>query len=550
MSTPVHGTSAREFPVRQRPRRESASAPHPLHALQSRAGNAATYAAVQRARGKGQSPALPDIPELSASSRQSRTPEVTTSTRARTPAIAAPQRAQTPEIAVKEERKKLRDRMSAALTRAKKHFDISDTFVSRGQIPGNAGVNNLGATGGDTGISHAAAASGFAVGAENFLADGVNAGLDVIDARKARKDYAANPTGPTSHQPHKKTRTKPTDALSNSATTAGDGLSAVKDMLRSEAVEHALNVSEASGGVSGVLGVAKAGRHARRFALTQRKYSQLKKLDKPVRTSEEAVAQLGEANRTGQLAFGRAYVALNRMWDEEGGEQFAEQLDEALDTAIGAATEVKEAAARLRHAEDSNAMADSQDYSLSKQRHKMGKLAASAAGESLKAASGAATIATAVTAGLATTPVGWGLAAAAAGFLLGGALYKSVQAGKLRYEDAKDPNRWAPEGAEHYREPKTKDEALKESLKFWRKVEHGKRQAVAREIYKRAAGEAIPGSKETAPDMRASARALLIALKAGPSHLGLSQEAWAESLNDPDRTASWHAEIAAQLASG
>ncbi|SCD47654.1 hypothetical protein GA0115246_102176, partial [Streptomyces sp. SolWspMP-sol7th] len=35
-----------------------------------------------------------------------------------------------------------------------------------------------------------------------------------------------------------------------------------------------------------------------------------------------------------------------------------------------------------------------------------------------------------------------------------------------------------------------------------------------------------------------------------PSHLGLSQEAWAESLNDPDRTASWHAEIAAQLASG
>ncbi|WP_239096272.1 hypothetical protein [Streptomyces sp. SID11385] len=103
------------------------------------------------------------------------------------------------------------------------------------------------------------------------------------------------------------------------------------------------------------------------------------------------------------------------MGDGDGGEQFAEQLDQALDTAIDAAGEVKEAAAKLRHAEDSNPMADSQDYSLSKQRHKMGKLVAGAAGESLKAASGAATIATAVTAGLATTPVGWGLAAAAAG---------------------------------------------------------------------------------------------------------------------------------------
>ncbi|WP_234010484.1 hypothetical protein [Streptomyces sp. SPB074] len=220
-----------------------------------------------------------------------------------------------------------------------------------------------------------------------------------------------------------------------------------------------------------------------------------------------------------------------------------------MDSALDAVTQVREAATELRHAEDSNALADARDYALGKQRHKMGKLAVSAAGESLKAAGGAATIATAVTAGLATTPVGWGLAAGAAGLLLGGALYKAGRAGKKRYDDAIDPQRYAPEDAPR-REPASKEEALKESLKFWRGVEHGQRQAVAREIYRRAAGDSVPGSKGTAPDMRASARALLVALKAGPAQHGLSEEEWAASLDDPARTASWHTEIAAQLSSG
>ncbi|WP_431035791.1 hypothetical protein ACQYWQ_17800 [Streptomyces sp. P6-2-1] len=520
MSTPVHGTPARprgEVPVRRPPgatRRESA---HPLHALQARAGNAATYAAVQRARGKAAGVPATDVP------------------------------ATVPAVAVTKERKPLRERIAAALARAKKSFDISDTFVSRGQIPANAGVNNLGATSGESAIGHAAAASGFAVGVENFLADGVNASLDVIEARKARKDRAAHPTGPASHQPRKKTGVKPADALSNAATTGGDALSAVKDMLKHQALDQALAVGEASGAVSGVLGVAKAGRHTRRLALTQRKYSALKGLDKPARTADDALARLGEANSAGHLALGRAYVALDRLWDEDG-EGFA-GLSGAVDTALEAVGEVREAAAGLRHAEDANALADAQEYALGKQRHKMGKLAVSAAGESLKAAGGAATIATAVTAGLAATPVGWGLAAGAAGLLLGGALYKAGRAGRKRYEDARDPQRYAPEDAPH-REPASKEDALKEALRFWRGVEHGKRQAVAREIYRRAAGEAVPGSEHTAPDMRASARALLVALKAGPAQHGLSEQEWAATLDDPERTASWHAEIAAQLSSG
>ncbi|WP_234010483.1 hypothetical protein [Streptomyces sp. SPB074] len=310
MSNPVHGIPARGGPVRQPllARRGGALPPHashPLHALQARAGNAATYAAVQRARGAG----MTDVPEIAAPARHT-DPEI--AVRHTDPEIAV--RHTDPEIAVKKERKTLRERIAAALARAKKSFDISDAFVSRGQIPGNAGVNNLGATGGETGISHAAAASGFAVGVENFLADGVNASLDVIDAHKARKDRAANPSGPASHQPRKKTAVKPTDAVSNAATTGGDALSAVKDMMKNQALEQALTVGEASGAVSGVLGAAKAGRHTRRLALTQRKYSALKGLDKPVRTPDEALARLSAANSAGHLALGRAYVALDGLW--------------------------------------------------------------------------------------------------------------------------------------------------------------------------------------------------------------------------------------------
>lgn len=78
----------------------------------------------------------------------------------------------------------------------------------------------------------------------------------------------------------------------------------------------------------------------------------------------------------------------------------------------------------------------------------------------------------------------------------------------------------------------------------------GERQAMAREIYALAAGPDISGSGNTTAEMRESARALLIALKSGPAKHNLEPEAWAESLNDPARTAGWIKEIAEQLASG
>lgn len=78
----------------------------------------------------------------------------------------------------------------------------------------------------------------------------------------------------------------------------------------------------------------------------------------------------------------------------------------------------------------------------------------------------------------------------------------------------------------------------------------GERQAMARKIYGLAAGPDVPGSGSTTPELRQSARELLIALKAGPAQHKLDAEAWELTLNDPAKRDGWVKEIAEQLASG
>ncbi len=116
-----------------------------------------------------------------------------------------------------------------------------------------------------------------------------------------------------------------------------------------------------------------------------------------------------------------------------------------------------------------------------------------------------------------------------------------------RYEGARHPERWAGDAAPA--EPATREDALKEALKFWKKVENGERQAMARKIYGLAAGSDIAGSGDTSADMRDSARALLIALKSGPAKHRATADEWADSLNDPAKSAAWIKEIAEQLSS-
>ncbi len=138
---------------------------------------------------------------------------------------------------------------------------------------------------------------------------------------------------------------------------------------------------------------------------------------------------------------------------------------------------------------------------------------------------------------------------AGAGLVLGVTLYKALRAATKRYEEKRHPERWAPEG-EAPEKAASRGDSLKHALTFWKKVSKGERQAMAREIYALAAGPGIPGSADTTLEMRESARALLVALKAGPADHKLDPEAWAQSLDDPAKTAGWISEIAEQLASG
>ncbi|MFC9290033.1 hypothetical protein [Streptomyces sp. NPDC057052] len=191
-----------------------------------------------------------------------------------------------------------------------------------------------------------------------------------------------------------------------------------------------------------------------------------------------------------------------------------------------------------------------QGYAKKKQLTKIGKeTVGGAVGESTKAAAGVVTAVAAGTAGLASNPVGWGLAGAGAGLVFGVTMYRALRAATKRYEEARHPERWAPEG-ETPAEAASRGESLKHALKFWKKVSRGERQAMACEIYALAAGPDIPGGGNATAEMRESARALLIALTSGPTHHKLEPEAWADTLNDPAKTAGWIKEITEQLASG
>lgn len=251
----------------------------------------------------------------------------------------------------------------------------------------------------------------------------------------------------------------------------------------------------------------------------------------------------------GNRAAAEAYVALDAQWNHEGEDRLG-RVSEAIDAAWAAMGDARDAARDVRRAEDVNSMNTVLTYALGKQRNKMGKQALTAVGESTKAAGGIVTAiaATAGGAGLASNPVGWGLAAGAAGLILGVTAYKAGRAGKKRYDGARHPERWAAEG-ETTTAPATREDALKEALKFWKKVTNGERQAMARKIYALAAGPDVKGSGYTTAEMRDSARALLVALKAGPANQRMTPDAWAESLNDRAKSAAWVKEIAEQLSS-
>ncbi|MGC4948823.1 hypothetical protein ACLQ2N_21790 [Streptomyces sp. DT224] len=520
MSTPVHRTPTRQSvlpPARQHRERGRTGDPsltspgHPLLAIQAGLGNRAAVAAVQRA-------------EETARSRE--------------PENAGPPPAP----------RSYRDRIAAVLDKVKKNLEVIDTFVKGVHVPANAGFAQQASATASEGLKHSTGASGTAAASENLVTETAGALLSGMEAVKARRDAAKHETGSAFHTADKKANSKKADAVIGAAGAGNYALGIAKELTKAQMAAHAATASEASGIGSSVVGAVKGARAAARVGLTARKYHALKGLERHERTDEEAMARLDQARREAEQAADDAYVALDGHWDHEGEDRIA-RVSQAIDAAWAATGAARAAAADIRSAEDANTMNTVHTYALGKQRNKMGKQAFTAVGESAKAAGGIVTAvaATAGGAGLASNPVGWGLAAGAAGLILGVTAYKAGRAGMKRYDGARRPERWGAD--ESSAEPASRPDALKEALKFWKKVENGERQAMARKIYGLAAGAGIEGSGQTSPAMRDSARALLIALKAGPVHHKLTPDEWVESLDDPARSAAWVKEIAEQLSS-
>ncbi|MFG2920496.1 hypothetical protein ACGFYA_03160 [Streptomyces sp. NPDC048305] len=527
MSTPVHRASPRQStsaPTQAQGRRDriraGGSLGNPADAtflgIQAGAGNRAATVAVQRARGGGKGKEREDAPA---------------------PATAAPAASTS-----------FRDRIAAILDRIKKNFEVVDTFVKNVHVPANAGFSQQASATANEGLKHSTAASGAAATSGNLLTEATGTVLSGMDAVKAKEKADKAGSGAAFHESKKKFNSKGTDSVVGAVSTATYALGIAKEATKAQKAANALAVTEASGIASGVTGGVKGARAAIRTGGTARKHHALKKLPMPERTEDAALTRLDQARQQAEWAAAEAYVALDMQWDhdEEGR---LDRVAEAIDMAWGAMGDARDAARDLRRAEDVNTINSVHSYALGKQRNKMGKQALTAVGESTKAAGGIVTAvaATAGGAGLASNPVGWGLAAGAAGLILGVTAYRAGRAGMKRYEGARHPERWAEEGTAA--EPASRGDALKEALKFWKKVENGERQAMARKIYALAAGPGVPGSGDTTAEMRESARALLIALKAGPADHRLSPEEWAGSLDDPAKTGAWVKEIAEQLSS-
>ncbi|MFJ4843315.1 hypothetical protein [Streptomyces sp. NPDC088746] len=526
MSTPIHRSSTRQSAAvlsSARHRRAGSrtggtsarSTEHALLEMQSRAGNRAATAAVQRAQDTGNGRAAGN---------------------GGTPAGA---------------KKNYRDRIAGLLDRFKKNLEPVDTFIKGVQTPTNAAFTQQAAAAADEGLKNSAAASGTSAASGNLLTEAAGTVVSGMDAYKNMKDATKHGTGAGHHTAKKKARTKGADTAVGAVASGSYSAAVAKEVTKIQKAADAAVASEASGIASASIGAIKGVRSAFRVGGAARKYKQIKELGDPHLVHAGSLARLNESREQANWAAAEAYVALDAYWKADEGQGRLELVSEAVDAAWEAMGEARDAAESLQRAEkDVERLSTLQGYAKKKQLTKIGKeTVGGGLGETTKAAAGVVTAVAAGTAGLASNPVGWGLAGAGAGLVLGVTMYKALRAATKRYEEVRHPERWGPQG-ETPAEAASRKESLQHALKFWKKVSKGERLAMAREIYALAAGPDISGSGSTAAEMRESARALLIALKAGPAKHNLEPEAWAETLNDPTRSAGWVQEIAEQLASG
>lgn len=591
MSTPVQHTSPRpsvatSASARQRRERDAGgagspsgrSAEHAFLRFQSSVGNRAAAAAVQRVRNttlerapesaESSRPGTPDsfVTARSGSSDGSDsfvtarpgTPDSHETSRPGTPETFETAREPEPEseaeaAAAARSADELVKRAAELLDRFKKNLDPVDNLAKGAQSPTSAGLGQVATAAGDGALKHDAAAAGTAAGSWNLLTEVTGVVVNAYDSLKNLKDARKKRTGAAHHTANRKARTKGADAVVGTASSGGYGAAVAKEATKVQAAADAATAAEVSGVFSAVTGLWKGARAAGKVGGATRKYRRIKQLGDPGAVHEELLARLREESDQAEQRVDAAFARLNAV-REAGQGRPAREWYPAAEAAFDAIREEYEragsaAAAYRRAVQDTQTLSGTQKYAKKKQLAKIGKeTMGGVVGEPAKAAGG---IVAAVTAAgvLGSNPGGWIAAAVGAGLILGVAGYKAGRAATKRYEEVRHPERWAPEG-EQPEEAWSRKDSLKHALKIWKKVSKGERQAMARKIYGLAAGPDIPGSADTTPEIRQSARELLVALKAGPAQHKLEPEAWAESLNDPEKTAGWIKEIAEQLASG
>ncbi|WP_217251536.1 hypothetical protein [Streptomyces sp. AC602_WCS936] len=434
--------------------------------------------------------------------------------------------------------------------RAKKAIDPPDTVATRVNAPTEGGVRSHGLGTSNAGLVEASAIQG-------QVGTGINVVTDSLglfnDLRALKAGYEGREgTGPDSHKPRKDWKGKPLGAAQNSGMVVGD----VSGMANA-AVRNAGNL----GGVP-ALGITTGGAGVfystliavREAAAVWRTYHKNRALKEVVEALPGGAPV--EAARLQDVLdrLGRAQERLERVRALPPRRLYG--LAAARDAEV--ARFGQEVAVLTQHLRAD--LADVGRYARHKQHTKLGKRVTNLGGNTVRAAGGG--LAVAAVAGAVSGPAAPAVAGTAAALLLGNAVYKGVRAGSNRYVEARHPERFArptraqeeagETGAAEPGAPAAgvgRGDAVLEFFKVTKSVQQGERRYMAQKLYALAAGPGVHVGKSVPDDIRASARALLKVLKAGPSQHSRTEEEWEASLNDPGEQNAWEKEIFNQLSS-
>lgn len=460
-------------------------------------------------------------------------------------------------------KKSFHDRVAHALERAQQSLAQLDNWVSNVHSPINAGFLNKAYVTNDAGLRQDVAASGAGAVVAGTAAEAFETVVAGMEAHEARKEAKKHGKGAEFHTANKKAKSTAADSGIGAAGTVSEALLIARQAARiEEAMSVARPVGTVAGATGGATGLVIGGRAAVRTVTTDRKRRKLKNVAMPAEPGEEAIGELRQALMNAGEATAEAHAALD-MYVADPGDTPLARFEMAIDAAFETTQPLTEAATALKQEMDKKGLNEAHKYALKKQRNKEVKQGLTAVGQTTRAA-GAIATATSIGMGgaLLTSPVGWALAGSAALILFGVAGYKGGRAAKMRYDHARHPERYPqpPQKAEEAAEskdakseapnkPMSRSEAIREALKFWKKVENGERTAMARRLYQFAAGPSVNGQSGVTEDLRATAREILVILKAGPADHRMDREDWEESLNDPEKSEAWIKEIESALSS-